>query len=76
MSDAQTPTSLTQHLSAFDAGAEVVAAAFLGEAPALALADGFVLVGEPEAQKRVAAHRDAAILIAAADDTDAAHRRR
>ncbi len=67
MSDAQTPTSLTQHLNAFGAGAEVVAATFLGQAPTLALADGSVLVGEPEAQKRVAAHPDAAILTAVSD---------
>ena len=40
----------------FDAGAHVVAAGFLGEAPALALADGALLIGEPEAQKRVVAH--------------------
>jgi len=60
-------TSLAQHVSSFEAGAHVVAAAFLGEAPALALADGEVLVGEPDQQKRAAAHPGAAILIAVAD---------
>ena len=44
-----------------------MAAAFLGEAPALALADGEVLVGEPDQQKRAAAHPGAAILIAISD---------
>ena len=51
----------------FEAGAHVVAAAFLGGAPALALADGAVLIGEPEEQKRVVAHPDAAILTAISD---------
>ncbi len=61
-------TSLAQHVRSFEAGAYVVAAAFLGETPALALADGEVLVGEPDQQKRAAAHPGAAILIAVADD--------
>ena len=60
-------TSLAQHVSSFEAGAHVVAAAFLGEAPALALADGEVLVGETDQQKRAAAHPGAAILIAVSD---------
>ncbi len=67
MIDDQSTTSLTQHVRAFDAGAAVVAAAFLGETPALALADGVVLVGEPDGLKRVAAHPDGAILAAVAD---------
>jgi WD40 repeat protein len=67
MTDAQATTSLAQHVRAFDAGAEPVAAAFLGAAPALALADGAVLIGVPDEAKRVAAHPDAAILIAAAE---------
>jgi WD40 repeat protein len=50
-----------------DAGAHVVAAAFLGEEPALALADGSVLIGEPGGQRRAAAHPDAAILSAVSD---------
>jgi WD40 repeat protein len=67
MTNDQSTTSLTQHVRAFDAGAAVVAAAFLGETPALALADGVVLVGEPDGLKRVAAHPDGAILVAGAD---------
>ena len=67
MTDAEPATSLAQHVRAFEAGAHVVAAAFLGEAPALALADGEVRVGEPDEQKRAAVHPDAAILIAVAD---------
>ena len=67
MTDAQATASLTQHARLFDAGAHVVAAAFVGGAPALALADGAVLIGEPEEQKRVAAHPDAAILTAISD---------
>ena len=67
MTDAQAATSLAQHLRPFEAGAHVVAAAFLGEAPALALADGAVLIGEPEEQTRAVAHPDGAILIAVAD---------
>ncbi len=65
----QTTTSLTQHVLAFDAGGEVVKAAFLGDAPALALADGVVRIGEPDDLKRVAAHPDGAILTAVSDGT-------
>jgi WD40 repeat protein len=67
MTDAQATTSLVQRVHPFDAGAHVVAASFLDEAPALALADGAVLVGEPDKQTRVEAHPEAAILIAVAD---------
>ena len=67
MSDAQAATSLAQHVRAFEAVAGAVAAAFLGETPALALADGSVLVGEPDEARRVAAHPDGAILVAASD---------
>jgi WD40 repeat protein len=66
MSDAQAPTSLTQHVHAFEAGA-AIAAAFLGATPALALADGVVLVGEPDSLKRVPAHPDGTILTAVSD---------
>jgi len=69
MSDAQNTTSLTQHVRAFDVGSQAVAAAFLGEAPAMALADGAVLIGEPDGLKRVAAHPDAVILTAASEGT-------
>ncbi len=60
-------TSLTQHVLAFDAGGPVVAATFLGELPALALADGVVRIGEPDDGKRIAAHPDGAILSAVSD---------
>jgi hypothetical protein len=67
MTDAQGATSLAQHVRELEAGAEVVAAAFLDGAPALALADGAVLVGEPDEQKRVLSHPDAVILTAISD---------
>ncbi len=67
MTEAQATTSLAERVRPFDAGAHVVAAAFLGEAPALALADGAVLIGGPGEQKRVEAHPDAAILTAISD---------
>jgi WD40 repeat protein len=67
LTDANASSSLTEHVRALDAGAHVVAAAFIGEAPALALADGAVLIGEPGEQRRVAAHPDAAILTAISD---------
>ncbi len=57
--------SLTSNVVAFDAGAPVTAAAFLGSTPVLALGDGVVLFAEPGAEKRVTAHPDAAILVAA-----------
>ncbi len=59
--------SLAGRLRRFEAGAHVVAAAFLDEAPTLALADGAVLIGEPDEQKRIEAHPDAAILAAVCD---------
>jgi len=60
-------TSLSEHVRAIDAGAHVVAAAFLGDKPALALGDGAILIGEPGEAKRLAAHPGAAILVAASD---------
>jgi WD40 repeat protein len=44
-----------------------VAAAFVDGAPALALADGVVLIGDPDEQKRVVAHPDGSILTAVSD---------
>jgi WD40 repeat protein len=67
MTEAQATTSLAEHVRAFDAGAHVVAAAFVDGAPALALADGVVLIGEPDDQKRIAVHPDAAVLTAVGD---------
>jgi hypothetical protein len=60
-------SSLTEHVQAFSAGAHVTGAAFLDGAPALALGDGVVVIGEPSDQKRVAAHPDGAILAIAGD---------
>jgi WD40 repeat protein len=67
MTDTQAATSLAEHVNAFSAGDHVVAAAFVGDATALALANGDVLIGEPEEQKRISAHPGAAILIAIGD---------
>jgi len=67
MIDAPAAASLVQHASLFEAGAHVVLATFVDGAPALALADGFVLVGVPGQQKRVVVHPDAAILTAISD---------
>jgi WD40 repeat protein len=64
---ADEPTSLTSHVHAIEAGDHVLAATFLGEQPALALADGVILIGPPGAQRRVAAHPGAATLVAASD---------
>ena len=55
--------SLTEHVAPIDAGAHVVAATFLADTPALALADGTALLGP----RRVTLHADAGILVAAAD---------
>ena len=57
-------SSLAQHARLFDAGAHVVAAAFVDGAPTLALADGVVLIGDPQEQKRVVVYPDAAMLTA------------
>jgi WD40 repeat protein len=64
VTEASATTSLAERLRPFDAGAHVVAASFLDEAPALALADGALLIGEPDDQKRLEAHPEAAILTA------------
>ena len=57
--------SLTSNVVAIDAGAPVTAAAFIGGAPALALGDGYVLLAGAGEKRHVAAHPDAAILVAA-----------
>src|SRR3954471_12614967 len=59
--------SLTEFTTLINAGAEVVAASFVGGTPALALADGNVLFTDPGEERRVAAHPDGAILVAASD---------
>jgi WD40 repeat protein len=58
--------SLTANVTPLDAGAAVAAVAFLGQIPALALEDGIVLLAMPDAGRRIAAHPDAAILVAVA----------
>ncbi|WP_395698440.1 WD40 repeat domain-containing protein [Methylocella sp.] len=66
MTDAPARPSLSSLVTAFDAGAEVVGCAFLGDAPALALADGCVLLAGPGAPRRVETHPGSAVLVAAA----------
>ena len=60
-------SSLTAHLRPLAAGAPAVAATFIGGEPALALADGTVVIGDPGVERRVVAHPDGAILVAARD---------
>jgi WD40 repeat protein len=59
--------SLTQHVRPLEAGAHVTAAAFVSGTPALVLADGGVLLGEPGDTRRIEAHPGGAILAAAGD---------
>ncbi len=61
---AKAPTSLTENVKNFSAGAEVVACGFLAGVPALALADGVVLFAAPDGERRVVAHSDAVVLVA------------
>ena len=58
--------SLTSHVEPVAAGAQAVAAAFVGKRPVLALADGQLLFADSGA--RIAAHPDGAILMAAGLD--------
>jgi WD40 repeat protein len=58
-------TSLTDRVTPIEAGAHVTGAAFLGRTPALALGNGEVLLAEIGAEKRLLAHPDAGILVAA-----------
>ncbi len=62
-----TMSSLTECVTPIVAKAGVVAAFFLGRAPALALADGAVLLADIGEERRIDAHVDAAILVAASD---------
>lgn len=63
---AMAQTSLTQFIRKIDTGAHVSGAGFVGTRAAFALGDGtLVLVGE--AEERIAAHPDGAIMVAAAD---------
>jgi WD40 repeat protein len=67
VTEAKATSSLAEHARLFDAGAHVVAAAFVDGAPMLALADGAVMIGEPEEQKRLVVHPHAAMLTASSD---------
>ncbi|MDE2577529.1 MAG: WD40 repeat domain-containing protein [Hyphomicrobiales bacterium] len=60
-------TSLSDHVIPIEAGAEIVGAAFLQRTPALALADGVVLLADVGEERRIVAHEDAAILASAAN---------
>ncbi len=60
-------SSLTENVTPIEAKSSVVDACFLGRTPALALADGHVLLAEIGEERRIAAHEDGAILVAAGD---------
>lgn len=59
-------TSLTDHVVVFESGDPVHSAAFLDSTPVLALDSGVLVVGEPASCRRVAAHRDGAVLASVA----------
>ena len=61
------PSSLTASVTAIAAAAHVVGVAFLGRTPALALANGDILLCAIGEERRIAAHPDAAILVTASD---------
>ena len=63
----QATKSLTAHVRLIEAGAEVVAAAFLGGTPTFALADGTILTVKDAVESRVTPHPGAAILVAQSD---------
>jgi len=65
----QTLDSLTAKVVPIEAGAHVIGAAFLGDVPALALGDGGVLIraGAQAPPRRVEAHPEGSILVAASD---------
>jgi WD40 repeat protein len=67
MTESEAASSLAQQVVSIEAGAHVVAAAFVDGVPALALADGAVLIGDPQEQKRVVAYPEAAMLTALSD---------
>ena len=64
---AEPTSSLTAQVRPLAAGAPAVAAAFLAGQPALALADGTIVVGGPGDERKVVAHPEGAILVAARD---------
>lgn len=59
--------SLTSAVEPLAPGEPVAAATWLGDTPALALAGGAIRLGEAHEDRRVQAHPDAAILVAASD---------
>ncbi|WP_442754446.1 WD40 repeat domain-containing protein [Methylocystis sp. JAN1] len=63
---AEYPT-LTNAVEPLSLGDAVVAGGWLGDTPAFALADGSVTLGDSNESRRIAAHPDAAILVAAGD---------
>jgi WD40 repeat protein len=63
---AEYPT-LTSAVEPLALDESVVAGAWLGDTPAFALADGGVFLGDANENRRVSAHPDAAILVAASD---------
>jgi WD40 repeat protein len=71
MIDAGSPSaevSLTRHVVPLEAGAHVVGAAFLGQAAALALGDGTLMLHKGDgAANRIDVHPDAGLLIALPD---------
>ena len=64
---AMADTSLTARVAPIAAGAHVVSAAFLGRVPVLALADGALLFCDIGKERRIEAHSDATLLVAASD---------
>lgn len=69
MAPANAPTSsLTAHTTPIEVGGHVVAACFTGQAALFAVADGSVVIASGDrATRRVEAHPDAGILVAAHD---------
>ncbi len=65
MSEIDYDKSLTGHVTSIAAGEHVIAAAFLDNSPVLALANGEIFFAHED--RRISAHRDAGILVAAAD---------
>lgn len=60
-------SSLTAHVRGLAVNAPAVAAAFLAGEPALALADGTIVLGGPGGERNVVAHPEGAILVAVRD---------
>ncbi len=62
-----TTTSMSQHVTALSADAEIVAGGFIGDLPTFGLATGEVVIFEGEAPRKVVAHPDGAILLGQSD---------